>query len=334
MTKTQDKIWNPELGKIEEDILSLIKNGKSFLVLGHQSVDGDAYGSSMGLYFFLQDLGKKVQVINSLPITPLFHFLDIHNNVKDTLDTTEFDAIFICDCWDIRLVGPLLETYKDIFDTTPIVNIDHHNGNKMFGNYNLVDTESSSTCELVYGLIKDLSHISPLVSTCLLFGIIRDTNCFKNSIRPNTFRTTWELVSLHGDYDTIIFHTYRNEKMNYLQLYGYVQENIISLADGKRVGIYISQEIFKKYNIRESELGPQLINEVLSSVEGSEFAFLIKETEKWEYKISTRARLDGLDVSRIAAHFWGGGHIKSAGAYTKEPLDTILQVMEEMDVRI
>lgn len=68
--------------------------------------------------------------------------------------------------------------------------------------------------------------------------------------------------------------------MNYLQLYGYVQENIISLAGGKRIGTYISQEIFKKYNIRESELGPQLINEVLSSVEGSEFAFLIKETEK------------------------------------------------------
>lgn len=118
------------------------------------------------------------------------------------------------------------------------------------------------------------------MSTCLLFGIIRDTNCFKNSIRPNTFEVTGELLSLGAAYDQVIFHTYKNEKLSYMRLYGHVQENLISLNEGKVIGSVITQEVFKKYGIREDELGPQLINEILSSVEGSDYAFLIKETEK------------------------------------------------------
>lgn len=100
------------------------------------------------------------------------------------------------------------------------------------------------------------------------------------------------------------------------------------------MGGYVSQTIFERYGIPESELGPQLINEVLSSIEGADFAFLIKETESGERKLSFRARRDGFDVSRIARHFGGGGHIQSAGAYTSESVEEILKVIEETDVRM
>lgn len=100
----------------------------------------------------------------------------------------------------------------------------------MFGTYNLVDTGSSSTCELVYGIMEDTpENISPQIATLLLFGIIRDTNCFKNSIRPRTFEVTSGLIALHAEYEKVIFHTYKSEKLNYLQIYGHVLENLISL---------------------------------------------------------------------------------------------------------
>jgi phosphoesterase RecJ-like protein len=198
--------------------------------MGHKSVDGDAYGSSMALYFYLKSIGKNVEVINELPITPLFHFLDIHAEVHKTIEGKQFDAIFVCDCGELSLVGKYPEMYTDIFQTTPIVNIDHHNGNKMFGTYNLVDTKSSSTCELVYDLMeKNENKITVQVATLLLFGIIRDTNCFKNSIRPHTFEVTSKLIALQAEYEKIIFYSYKSEKLNYLQLYGYVLENLISL---------------------------------------------------------------------------------------------------------
>jgi phosphoesterase RecJ-like protein len=141
-------------------------------------------------------------------------------------------------------------------------------------------------------------------------------------------------MALHADYAKVIFHSYKSEKLNYLQLYGHVLENLISLRWGSIVGWILTQEIFDRYGIPESELGPQLINEVLSSIEGADFAFLIKETGTIEKKLSFRARNDGFDVSRIAQYFGGGGHIQSAGAYTNEPTEEILRVIEEMDSRV
>lgn len=145
-----------ELQQEIEKIRTLIRDGQDFLVMGHRSVDGDAYGSSMALYFHLRNLGKNVEVVNELPITPLFHFLGIHTHITKDIKGKKFDAIFVCDCGELRLIGQYPEAYADIFEKTPVVNIDHHHRNSMFGTYNLVDTGSSSTCELVYDLIKDL----------------------------------------------------------------------------------------------------------------------------------------------------------------------------------
>lgn len=145
-----------EIAKIRE----IIRNGQDFLVMGHKSVDGDAYGSSMALYFYLQSIGKTVEVVNELPITPLFHFLEVHENITKEIRGKRFDAIFICDCGNLRLVGQYPETYLDIFRNTPVISIDHHNRNSMFGTYNLVDTGASSTCELVFDLIEGISSPS------------------------------------------------------------------------------------------------------------------------------------------------------------------------------
>ncbi|MDD5376487.1 MAG: DHH family phosphoesterase [Candidatus Gracilibacteria bacterium] len=350
-----------EIRKMQE----MIEKGQKFLIISHRSVDGDAYGSSMALYFYLQSIGKTVEVVNELPITPFFHFLEIHNHITREIAGKKFDSIFVCDCGELRLTGEYPERYAEIFGNTPIINIDHHNRNSMFGVCNLVDTEASSTCELVYDLMENtpLSNsllegerakkdnkspllllgegagggggiISPQIATLLLFGIIRDTNCFKNSIHPHVFEVTSKLIALGAEYEKVIFHSYKSEKLNYLQLYGHVLENLISLKGGVIVGGILTQDIFNRYDIRENELGPQLINEILSSLEGTDFAFLVKETESGDRKLSFRARRDGIDVSRIAQYFGGGGHIQSAGAYTKASLDEILKVIEETDVKI
>jgi len=100
------------------------------------------------------------------------------------------------------------------------------------------------------------------------------------------------------------------------------------------VGGVVTKDILDRYGIPESELGPQLINEVLSSIEGADFAFLIKDADSGEKKLSFRARRDGFDVSRIARHFGGGGHIQSAGAYTSASTEEILRVIEETEVKV
>ncbi len=213
-----------------EKISEIIQTGQSFLVVAHKSVDGDAYGSSMAMYFYLKNLGKYVEVANELPPTPLFSFFNIHELVQSEIIAKKFDAILVCDCGDAHRIGKPAENYMDIFTNTPIINIDHHASNPLFGTYNLVDTAASSTCEILYDLFRKIdAKIDKQIATLLLFGIIGDTNCFKNSIRPETFAVTGELVALGAGYDQIIFEMYRREKLNYLGLYGHILANLISL---------------------------------------------------------------------------------------------------------
>lgn len=322
MSETQHEI---------EKISKIIQTGQSFLVVAHKSVDGDAYGSSMAMYFSLLSLGKRVEVLNELPPTPLFSWLGIHNLVHSEIIAKKFDAILVCDCGDIRLIGKPLENYPDIFENTPIINIDHHPTNPLFGTYNLVDTGASSTCELIYDLLRRMDvKVNTQIATLLLFGIIRDTNCFRNSIRPNTFAMTSELLALGADYDQIISETYRREKLNYLGLYGHILSNLISLRWGRIVGGVITQELFKKYDIPENEFGPQFINETLAAIGGADFVFLIKEIWSGENKLGFRARTDECDVLKIAEKFGGGWHVRASGATTTLSSEEIIKILNSL----
>lgn len=154
--------------------------------------------------------------------------------MEHTIPDITFDCIFVCDCGELRLVGKLLEENAELFANTPIIDIDHHNRNSLFGSVNLVDTEASSTCELVYELISHIpeytGHLDRDISACLIHGIIRDTNCFKNSIRPRTFAVVGALYALNPkSYEEIIFRTYKSESLNYLQLYSETMSKSISL---------------------------------------------------------------------------------------------------------
>ncbi len=64
----------------------------------------------------------------------------------------------------------------------------------------------------------------------------------------------------------------------------------------------ITQEIFQRYGIHEKELGQKFISQTMTSIDGTDFIFLIKETETGGKNISFRARRDGFDVSKIAKH--------------------------------
>lgn len=90
--------------------------------------------------------------------------------------------------------------------------------------------------------------------------------------------------------------------------------------------------MFDRYRIPEDELGPQFINEILASIDGVDYVFLIKEADEHTHKLSFRARRDGFDVSNLARKFGGGGHASSAGAYTDLPATKIIKIIEETEL--
>lgn len=253
-----------------QEIAKLIQEKESFLVTSHRNVDGDAYGATIALFLLLKKLGKQVEAVNELPIPPLYHFLGFHHLVNKAIERRNPDVIFIGDCGEPKLAGKIYDENIDVFIASTIVNIDHHNGNFHYGAINLVDPEASSTCELISELIfatpEFLAVLDADIATALLYGIFRDSNCYKNGVRPRTFELTAKLIEYGARYSQMVFETYKQEPLNYLSLYGHAINHVLTLREGRVVGTYISQADFQKYEVREEELGPQFINEILSSI--------------------------------------------------------------------
>lgn len=293
------------MNEMQQEILrakDLINQSERILVIAHRSVDGDAYGSSMSLYFSLTGMGKTVHVVNELPIASEHHFLGHSELVVTQMPDIRFDCIIICDCGEFRRIGSFADTHAALFDRTPTINIDHHEGNDLYGTVNIVDTKASSTCEILHTVLQNGFHVDDTVRSFLMYGIIRDTNRFKNSLSPRTFEAMNDLYSHLSPhvYDRMVLNAYKSLPLQIHQICAEALRNPILLRGGTVMGCIITQEMFGRYSINEHELGDYCINEVLPSIRGKTHIFLMKEVGDRIWKVSFRAREDGYNVSRLA----------------------------------
>jgi phosphoesterase RecJ-like protein len=176
-------------------IKNIIESNEEFLLIGHESPDGDCLGSILAFGEFLKGLGKTVTIACRDVIPEAFKFLPEIENVKRDFLLGGFNAVFLLDNGDFKRTGfsdRLRELDKK---RIPIVNIDHHQKNDLWkiANINHADDTASSTSELIYDLIVGLKGtISPKMATLLLCGIYTDTGGFQH---VNTKERVFEITS-------------------------------------------------------------------------------------------------------------------------------------------
>jgi len=97
-------------------------------------MDGDAWGSLAGLALLLKKLNKEVQAINDCEVPPALSFLGNTELVDPDLDLQKYspDIIISLDASDTERLGKSYEKWKDIFQKTPLIVIDHHISNPRF----------------------------------------------------------------------------------------------------------------------------------------------------------------------------------------------------------
>lgn len=150
------------------------------------------------------------------------------NSVKEKSLTLEpvkssYDLLIILGSPDLESLGRLYFENTDIFFKTPTINIDHHASNEYFGTVNLVDVVSSSTSEIVAGILEALSGepAAEKIATLILAGIISETNSFQSaSVSPKTFALAASLVAAGADQEEIVRHLYKTKPLAVLKLIG------------------------------------------------------------------------------------------------------------------
>ena len=285
-----------------------LKQAKTVAIGGHIRPDGDCFGSCMGLYQYIKDNYPSVQVDVYLEEVPnCFHMFPVAKEILHEAKNERYDLFISLDCASVDRLG----FSQCLFDSAKnTICVDHHISNPGFACDNYIVPEASSTSELVYNLI-DKSLITTDIAECLYVGIVHDTGVFQYSCTsPETMEAAAELMRKNIRASEIIDKTYYEKTYVQNLMLGKTLKESKLFLDGKVIASHITKETMVANGIKPSDL--EGIVSQLRVTQGVEVAIFMYELAKDEFKVSLRASGD-VNVSIVAQHFGGGGHVKAAG---------------------
>lgn len=304
-----------------KNFLENINKASSIAICTHINPDGDAIGSSLGLYYVLKDMKKDVFLIKNDTFPTNLTFLPDTDLYVES--DREVDLLIVLDVAGIERIGA---AGKFIDKSKFSICIDHHQTNEGFCDENIIIPSISSTCELVVSMLeKQKVYISPKASTYFYLGMVTDTNGFQyESVTSNTMRTAGYLMDCGADKSLIINNLYEKLDMNYHLLQAKIMQESKFLANKKIVISKLTQNDLEKYNLDFDKVD-SLVS-IMKSIDGVELSVLIKEYGKNEQKISMRSK-KYINVSKIAQEYGGGGHIRAAGCTIFSSLDDAYKII-------
>lgn len=304
--------------------LKKILSCQNILLLAHENPDGDALGSVTALADFLLNNKKKVQIFIPGDL-PNFSFLPHFDLIKNDYNN-DFDLIIACDYSDFKRTG-----FKDNVSDNDIITFDHHLENQgQRGLFKIINTNCSSTCELLYLFFKKLNlNISRDCALCLLTGILTDTGFFKNAnVSATTFETVKDLMLKGASMQKVIKTVFKTEN-KILNLWSEALRLTKFDKNNNLVYTLIPYEIFSKYKDLAKEISG--FASFINSTYDAKIALMLVEKVKGMCHGSLRAKPNvGINVAQIAKVFGGGGHILAAGFETNEDFDIILNKIKEI----
>ena len=313
------------------------------VIVTHVSPDGDAIGSSLGLFHFLESQEKTVNVIvpNAFP-----DFLRWMPGAKDIIrydKYTEFadklinEADVIC-CLYFNLSNSWL-TRRDSGANSPArkMMIDHHLNPEEFCKIIISHPGISSTSELIFRLICRLGYFGDITkegAECIYTGMMTDTGGFTyNSNDREIYYIISELLSKGIDKDDIYRKVYNTYSEGRLRLMGYVLYDKMQVFPQFNAAlIWLTKEEQNKFQYVKGDTEgfvniPLSIKNIIFSV------FLREDTEKNMIKISLRS-VGTFPCNKVAAEFFnGGGHLNASGGEFYGTMDEAIELYKQALVK-
>ena len=292
------------------------------VIVTHVSPDGDALGSSLGLYHFLSVHDKTVNVIvpNAFP-----DFLRWMPGAKDIIRYDKYaefadkliaEADVIC-CLDFNALSRIDQMAEAVRTAQGRkVMIDHHLNPEPFCRVTISHPEISSTSELIFRLICRLGCFDDITlegAECIYTGMMTDTGGFTyNSNNREIYFIISELLSKGIDKDDIYRKVYNTYSESRLRLMGYVLSNMTVYSDYNSALITLTKAEQSKFNYIKGD-SEGFVNIPLSIKNVCFSCFLREDTEKPMIKISLRS-VGTFPCNQLAAEFFhGGGHLNASG---------------------
>jgi phosphoesterase RecJ-like protein len=294
-----------------KEVADRVRSGRNFLITSHRNPDGDALGSGLGLQRLIRRLGKTaaMQVRDGFN-RALFNIPGANEvAITDTLPPdypNGYDAIFTMECPEVERTGyPVLPG--------PVVNIDHHLGNTMYGEINYLDLEAPSVGEMVMQLNRNYLRL-PLdaeTATAFYVSLASDTGFFRyHNTTLRAFQAAEELVRAGAVPGDISLWINESNSRGSIKLLGLCLSTLEVTRDGKIATIELPKHFFA-----DAAATPEDTEGIVNygrSIDGVLVSALLKESDGKSTRVSLRAK-PGIDVQAVASMFGGGGHKAASG---------------------
>ncbi len=326
-----------------DKVKTYFEKGENFVIVSHVSPDGDAIGSSLGLYHFLTGMEKNVHVIvpNAFP-----DFLRWMSGAKDIIRYDKYaefadkliaEADVIC-CLDFNALSRIDAMGKAVGESPARkVMIDHHLYPEDFCRVTISHPEITSTCELIFRLICRLGCFEDITregAECIYAGMMTDTGGFTYASNSREiYFIISELLSKGIDKDEIYRKTFNTYSEDRLRLMGYVlYEKMQVLPQFRSSVIWLTRKEQDRFHCVKGDT-EGFVNMPLQMKDVIFSAFFREDAEKKMIKVSLRSVGD-FPCNLVASEFFGGGgHKNASGGEFYGTMDECLETFKRAIIK-
>ena len=319
------------------------ERAEKIVIVSHVSPDGDAIGSSLGLYHFLISQEKTVNVIVPNAFPEFLHWMPgakeviVYDKYKEYADKLINEADVLC-CLDFNVLSRI-DNMEEVVRNTPArkMMVDHHLYPGDFCRITISHPEISSTSELVFRLICQLGNFSDITkegAECIYTGMMTDTGGFTyNSNDREIYYIISELLSKGIDKDEIYRKVFNTHSEGRLRLMGYVlYDKMQVFPEFNSALIWLDASEQKRFQYKKGDT-EGFVNIPLSIKDVRFSVFLREDTEKKMIKVSLRS-VGTFPCNKVASEFFnGGGHLNASGGEFYGPMEEAINLFKQALVK-
>ena len=299
-----------------DQVVNLLQQARRVVLTTHVNPDGDGLGCEIALAEWLHRKGCSVSILNHSEVPYFYRFLDPAGSIVQF--NPERDASTIADA-DIIVLLDMNQPERLRSMEVPVVRskavkicIDHHLEPHPFADHYLLDSDATSTGEIIYALLLRLGGaFTPSIAAALYIAIMTDTGSFRfPRVDPETHRIIAHLIEAGADPVALYSEVYERWTPGRIHLLGEMLAGMESTAEGRIVHVHVTQHMLRLTGT--SEVDTDNFTTFPMSVDGARIGILFLELPDG-VKISFRSKGE-IPINDLAKEFGGNGHKNAAGA--------------------
>jgi phosphoesterase RecJ-like protein len=320
-------------------LTELLDQPRKIVITTHHKPDGDAMGSSLGLYNYLIQQGHHAKVIAPTDYPDFLSWMPGNEEVIIYTENTKLSATLIADaeiifCLDFNSLSRINEMGVLVGESPAYkVMIDHHLEPEDFDDYRHWDINACAAAQLVYTFIVDqLQHkelINKDVATCLYTGIMTDSASFR---LPNTTSTVHriaaDLIDAGANNSRIHELIYSSSSENRLRFLGHCLANCLEILPEYNTAIIaVSKKDIARFDVNTGDT-EGIVNYALSIGSVHLAAFIVERSDKVKLSLRSKAEFPANEICK--KYFQGGGHRNAAGGQSDDTLEATVTKFKQI----